>query len=337
MATMDIFEGDAFSIIELTRALENIPFKPATLSASGLFGDRGVRTRTVVIESRDGTLSLIPFSERGAPHDSQVPERRDVRAFVCRQFKKQDVIWASEIQGIRAFGTESEAQQVQVEVARRLRRLRTDAEATFEYHFLNGIQGIVKDPKDGATVVNYFTEFAITPAAEVDFDLDNASPASGALRKRCQALIESVEESMGGLATGAVQLRAECGSAFFADLVAHKEVRETYLNTAAANELRRRVVDEFSFGGITFRRYGGNATIGVPTDKAFFYPEGIEGLFEIYYAPADTFETVNTLGLPLYARAIPDRERDEWVRLEIESNPLPICTRPQVLRSARRT
>jgi hypothetical protein len=25
------------------------------------------------------------------------------------------------------------------------------------------------------------------------------------------------------------------------------------------------------------------------------------------------------------------------VRLEIESNPLPICTRPQVLRSARRT
>jgi hypothetical protein len=40
---------------------------------------------------------------------------------------------------------------------------------------------------------------------------------------------------------------------------------------------------------------------------------------------------------PLYARTIPDRDRDEWVRLEIESNPLPICTRPQVLRSARRT
>jgi len=25
MATMDIFEGDAFTIVELTRALENIP------------------------------------------------------------------------------------------------------------------------------------------------------------------------------------------------------------------------------------------------------------------------------------------------------------------------
>ena len=91
------------------------------------------------------------------------------------------------------------------------------------------------------------------------------------------------------------------------------------------------------FGGITFRRYRGGAGFGVATDKAVFYPEAVDGLFEIYHAPADTFETVNTLGQPLYARMIPDRDRDEWVRLEIESNPLPICTRPQVLRSARRT
>ena len=63
MASMDIFEGDAFSIIELTRALENIPFKPAILSGAGLFGSRGVRSRTVMIESRDGTLQLIPFGQ----------------------------------------------------------------------------------------------------------------------------------------------------------------------------------------------------------------------------------------------------------------------------------
>lgn len=40
---------------------------------------------------------------------------------------------------------------------------------------------------------------------------------------------------------------------------------------------------------------------------------------------------------PLYARVIADRDLDDWVRLEIESNPLPICTRPPVLHSARRT
>jgi hypothetical protein len=167
MPTMDIFEGDAFSIIELTRALETIPYKPALLSGSNLFSSRGVRSRTVVIESRDGTLSLIPFSERGSAYESQIPERREMRAFVCRQFKKQDVLWASEIHGIRDFGTESATQQVQAEVARKLGRLRQDAEATFEYHLLNGIQGIVKDPKDDATIIDYFTGFQITPSPEI--------------------------------------------------------------------------------------------------------------------------------------------------------------------------
>ena len=277
MATMDIFEGDAFSIIELTRALENIPFKPAILSGANLFGPRGVRARTVVIESRDGTLQLIPFSERGSAYESQVPERREMRAFVVRQFKKQDVLWASEIQGIRDFGSETAVQQVQAEVARKLGRLRNDAEATFEFHLFNGIQGVVKDPKDGATVVNYFTEFGITPATEVDFDLDNASPASGALRKRCQALIESVEDSLGGLAAGQVQLRAECGSAFFADLVAHKEVRETYLNTAAAADLRGRVGEEVSFGASPSAATGAGLASACRRTRRISIPKGSRG------------------------------------------------------------
>lgn len=76
---------------------------------------------------------------------------------------------------------------------------------------------------------------------------------------------------------------------------------------------------------------------GVPTDKCFLYPDALDALFEIYHAPADTFETDHTLGLPLYPRTIPDRDRDESVRVEIESNPLPICTRPQVLRVGKRT
>jgi hypothetical protein len=263
-----------------------------------------------VIESRDGTLSLIPFSERGSAYEQQVPERRAMRAFVVQQFKKQDVLWASEIQGIRDHGSETATQQVQTEVARKLGRLRNEAEATFEFHLFNGIRGMVKDPKNGATVVNSCTAFGITPTAEVDFDLDNTTPASGALRKRAQALIESVEDSLGGLAAGQVQLRAECVSAFFADLVAHRHVRETWLNTAAAADLRGRVGEEVSFGGITFRRYRGGLGFGAPTDKAYYYPEGVEGLFEITFAPADTFETVNTLGLPLYARMIPGRDRD---------------------------
>ena len=41
MATMNIFNADAFSIIKLARAQGVIPFKPAFLSGAGFFGSRG--------------------------------------------------------------------------------------------------------------------------------------------------------------------------------------------------------------------------------------------------------------------------------------------------------
>ena len=111
----------------------------------------------------------------------------------------------------------------------RLRRLRQDAEATFEYHFLNGIQGIVKD--EGRRHGDRLCRRVRDHTGKIDFDLDNASPGSGALRKRCQALIESVEESLEDCSR---RCHGACGMrvGLRADLVAHKEVRETYLNSA---------------------------------------------------------------------------------------------------------
>jgi hypothetical protein len=82
-------------------------------------------------------------------------------------------------------------------------------------------------------------------------------------------------------------------------------------------------------------------TLDIFDADAFTIVERTRALESIPYKPAilsgANLFGARGVGLPLYARMIPDRERDEWVRLEIESNPLPICTRPQVLRSARRT
>ena len=72
----------------------------------------------------------------------------------------------------------------------------------------------------------------------------------------------------------------------------------------------------------------------VPADKAIFFPD-VASLFRIYFAPADFFSSVNTMGLPRYARQFPDPE-DRWVKLHVQSNPLPICLRPKVLMIARR-
>lgn len=165
---------------------------------------------------------------------------------------------------------------------------------------------------------------------EIDFDFDNQLLVFGVLCKCCQVLIESVEESFGGLVVGLVQLCVECGLVFFVDLVVYKEIWEIYFNIVVVNELWGRVVDEFIFGGIIFCCYGG-MIIGVLMDKVFFYLQGIEGFFEIYFVLVDIFEMVNMIGLLFYVCMILDWEWDEWVWFEIESNLLLICIWLQVL------
>lgn len=337
MASMDIFTQNAFGMWELTRGLEDIPYKPGLLGTTGLFTYRGIRTRQFGIESRSGTLSLIPFSERGAPAVQGTTEGRTIRDFRTRHLKKEDTIWASEVAGIRAFASETELQQVQTEVARRALKLRNEVELTFEYHRLNALQGKVLDA-DGTTVVyNWFSEFGIAAPAEIDFDLDNASPAKGALRKKCYEVMLSVEESVGGLVPGSIVVEAVCGANFFRDLTNHPDVIETYLYAAKANELAGKPMDVFDWGGIRWRRYRGGSGVGVHTDKCHLYPTGIDGLFEQYGSPPDTFDLVNTPGQEVYYRTIVDRDRNEWVKIEAEANPMFICTRPGVLRQGKRT
>jgi len=88
----------------------------------------------------------------------------------------------------------------------------------------------------------------------------------------------------------------------------------------------------FTFGGVLWVRYrgkvGGAAFVG--DDEAYLVPEGVEDLFKSVYAPANYMETVNTLGVPHYAKL----ERlpfDKGVMGEAQSNPLHICTRPRAV------
>ena len=185
MATMDIFNADAFSAVELTAAIEKVPHRPQLLGSLELFAPRPVRTETVAVEERSGTLALIQTSQRGAPLDERATEKRNIRDFRTLRIAKGDTVTASEIQNIRSFGTESELMQVMDEVMRRLAGptgLMSEVELTHENMRLGAVQGIVTDA-DGSTIIDWYSAFGVTQPSEIDFDLDNATPASGAVRK----------------------------------------------------------------------------------------------------------------------------------------------------------
>ena len=342
MATMDIFNQDAFSMVSLTSALENSPYQPGRLGQLGLFMENPIRTETVGIEQRDNVLTLISTSERGAPLDQGSSRKRNIRDFRTVRIAKGDTIYASEIQNIRAFGMESEFQQVQAEVAKRYSWLQSDMQLTHEHMRLGAVQGIVLDA-DGSTVINnWYDEFGITQAAEIDFDLDNASPASGAVRKKCaQVIRQMAKAAKGGWVDGQTRVHALCGDAFWDDLITHPEVERTYLNYSAAAGLREGIAYEsFTYGGITWENYRGTddgSTVAIGTDKANFFPVGGRDTFELALSPAESFEYVNTPGKFEYGLMIPDRDRNMWVKPELYSYPLYVCKRPAMLQRAKRT
>ena len=132
-----------------------------------------------------------------------------------------------------------------------------------------------------------------------------------------------------------------CSTEFFRALTTHKEVKTAYQNWQQGAVLINDMRSGFSYSGITFEEYRGQAsfvqpdgTLGsrrfIAAGEAHAFPVGTVDTFATYFAPADFNETVNTIGQPLYAKQEP-RKFERGTDLHTQSNPLPMCHRPGVL------
>jgi hypothetical protein len=340
VASMDVFKGDAFSMMSLLAAIENVDFKPQFLGSLGIFEDAPQRTRVVAVESRDNALSLIQTSAIGAPPAQLVKDKAKLRNFNTVRLAKESVIYADEVQGIRAFGSESELKQVQMEVARRYNQLVNDMELTWEYHRLGAVQGIVLDA-DASTLVNFYTEFGVSQPTEVAFAF--GSLTDGQVRKKIEGSIVRplIRACKGAFNTGS-GIVALCGDDFWDAFVNHSEVRATYLASIAAAQLREGTVfSTFQYAGVTWVNYRGTddgTTVAIGATKAKFFPVRAPGIFKTAWGPGESFDTVNQPGVPLRPMILPDPSgRNAFVSVELYSYPLFICTRPQVLYRASST
>ena len=345
---IDVFRQDPFTAIALTLAVERNPYIPTGIGALNIFDDAPQFTKTVMVESRTGQLVIIPTSPRGAPPTERVTERRNAKAFIIPRIAHGDTLMADEIDGIRAFGEESELEVAQSEIARRLSGptgLLSNIEFTWERHRLAAIQGVLLDA-DGSVIYNFFEEFSITPPAEIGFGLqfgsgtdEGTSVVPGSLRMKVNSVVRAMARAAKGAFTSTTKIYAACGDAFWDALMAHPDVTSTYLNQIAAQELReQQAFQTLSFGGIQWFNYRGsddNSTIAIQPDKVKFFPVGARGVFQVCWGPGETFDFVNTRGRPTYVLPIFDRDRNAWWRMEAYSYPLHMCTRPEVLFSGR--
>jgi len=333
MSILDVFNGDGFSVVSLTDAINSLKFVPGYVGSRGLFGESSVSTTTVAIEQKGDTLKLIPPTPRGAPGTTIEKTARSMLSINVPHFQIDDAVMAEEVQNVRPFGQESGQDSVMRLIGERMQIHGQSHEATLEYSRIGAIKGLVTYA-DGS-ILDLFKIFGVTKEAVIDFNLD-ATSTTGAFRKACAA----VTRQMAGILDGTpfVGIEAICGDNFFDNLIANAEVRDTWRSSLQAAELRTNYVNagltfgSFIFGGIMWTNYRGSVDgVGyVHTDHAHLYPVGVPGLFKTYVAPADYMETVNTLGLLRYAKQF-RMPNDKGVSMEVQTNPLNICTRPRVL------
>lgn len=342
MPMLDVFTSDAFSVTSLTDAINKIKYVPGRVSGLGIFRETGVTTTAVVIEERNGVLTLVAPTPRGGPGHTLPRPARSARSVAVPHFEINDAVMAEEVQGIRAFGSETEVETVQGKVAEHLTDHTNSMASTQEYSRVGAVKGVITYAD--ASTLSLFDFFDVTPPTEVALDLSAASPVMGALRNKITGIARTIGAELDSVAF--TSLYAICGDAFFDAFTSHPEVRETFLNWTAAADLRGPTVSSpvsagswgaFPFGGVLWDNYfgsvGGQAF--VHTDKAHVFPLGVSNLFRTYYAPADYIETVNTNGVRVYSRQY-EMLNGKGIHLDAQMNALEMCTRPGVLVQVRR-
>src|SRR5438445_8987216 len=139
MPMLDIFNGDAFSVVSLTDAINKLKFVPGYLSGSGLFTESGVTTTAVAIESKNNVLTLIPPTPRGGPGVTLDKGKRSMLSINVPHFEVNDAVMAEEVQNIRPFGQENGEDSVMRLVGERMQTDGQSHEATMEYSRIGAV------------------------------------------------------------------------------------------------------------------------------------------------------------------------------------------------------
>ena len=330
MSMNNPFHTPAFSMAALTAAINILPNRYGRMEALNIFPARPVRLRQIIVEEQNGVLNLLPALPPGSPGTVGRRGKRTMRSFVIPHIPHDDVVLPEEVQGVRAFGTESEAETIAGVMAGHLETMRNKHAITLEHLRMGALKGVILDA-DGSTIYDLYDEFDIA-AKTVNFELATATTN---VKGKCTEVLGHVEENLKGeFMTG---IHCLCSPEFFEKLTGHAKVEKAFENWQQGIVLINDMRSGFTYGGITFEEYRGQATDANGTSRRFIaageahcFPLGTVDTFGTYFAPADFNETANTLGQQLYAKQEP-RKFDRGTDLHTQSNPLPMCHRPGVL------
>lgn len=323
---LDVFKGDGFSMIELTKAINLIPYLPTRIGSLGIFSPQPISTTSIQVEMQGEVLTMVPAATRGAPGQPVTQLRRNLRTLSTVHLPQVVSVNADEVQNLRAFGSDSEVETAMGLLTRRMAIGRRRLDLTIEYQRIGAIKGQVIDADGSTVLLDLFSTFGVTQQTE-SFVLGTDSTK---VLQKILAAKRMMEDELGGVMyTG---IRALCSASFFDAFTSHPAVIAAYQYWSTNSFMRQDNRAGFEFGGVVWEEYRGKvgAIPFIEDGSAYLVPEGVPDLFTTNYAPANYMDTVNTPGLPYYAQ-MESMDFNKGVNVETQSNPLSWCSRPRAI------
>ena len=343
-------------LVDLTATINVIPNNWGLFNQLGIFDVERKSLKTIQVPRTEWDEGLIPdrnWDERNTA--SRGPTRSYLTASIPH-FPLDDYITPNDIDGKVAFteiyaGTQIET--VAATRARKMLQIRMNHSLTLEAARAELITtGNVYAPsgtlrQSYGDTINWYNEFGVTRS---EFTMPLADETANPLVS-VEPIIAAIQDN---LKSGAIveRLVAVASPTFFNALISHPYVIDAYkyyaqiqgqsvltgrLNASAYGlDARYRT---FDFGGILWIEYRGSyvdrntgVTVPyIPAGDAYAFPRvSSNAMFKTYFAPANRFDTINTVAQESYFFEYMGEKQDK-IELMTESNFMNAVLQPQAL------
>lgn len=330
---MPLSNDQNYGVRPMTEAINQIPATPTIIRELGLFKPEYLSTTYVDISVKKGETTLVSAVPRGTPGTPVKEEYDDTQPFKMLHLPKDDIVRADDVQNVREFGTSNNAKAVSSKVADKLAAMKSDIEYTREHLMLGALMGKILDADGQTVLLDIYKRFGITRKVHtMQLSSDTFNVGKGLDSVKTFHSKKRGNESLDGWFV-------LCSETFMQELIYHKSVMELYQRFQEGDTYRNGDTNvSFSHKKMDFIQYDHvfESGLQIPEGEALVLPKGTRKTFKEYFAPGDMNATVNTIAKAYYA----SREKllhDKGWSLHAQSNPLPLCLRPDLMGTLKMT
>ena len=337
------------TIIDLSPALENIPFQYGQYSNSGLFAEQGITATTHMYRVREEKnakmTKLTSRTERSAMAVDKQKEKLVTMGAIS--LKETGGVHVEDLIGVSSGVFNEDSTSFQQATIQELTRMANVGAANYEYLITTATQGRVLDPLDGSVAMDNFLQ---TGTAKTAITID-ANPANS-ITDSLNALVNEIS-TLNGYNGNLGTIEVVLGEQAFNNIVNHPDFAAMYqlsftgLGNAALQEPvingtlgrnqrtqygHRRTFQWDNLLFVTypqkFQRWNGTSVSIIDTNKGWTIVD-VAGLYEVKFAPAPYVSMFQSEGQRWTARST-GIINDTHTNMTLESHMIPYMKRPEM-------